>query len=122
MESYIRCRRLLIGSGVLPLVFLTGWANISPNVLPTADLGYFDNAAYLGPITGSISNFLILTLFTFAFGIVSGVHLNPAITLATFGIRLSIFPRTVLYISFQLLGATFGAYSSALGMAVKILK
>ena len=41
------------------LVFLTGFANISPNTLPkppTARLGYFDNAAYLGPLTGGLAD------------------------------------------------------------------
>lgn len=93
------------------LVFLTVWANISPAILPTApdpQFGYFDNAAYLGPTTGGLSNFLILSLFTFAFGVVSGAHLNPTITCATFLVRLSSLPRAVLYVCFQLLGASLG--------------
>ncbi|KAJ8607850.1 hypothetical protein MRB53_040043 [Persea americana] len=66
-------------SGTMLLVFLTTWASISPDTLPTppdAQYGYFDNAAYIGPLTGGISNFLIVTLFTFGLGVVSGAHLN----------------------------------------------
>lgn len=36
------------------------------------------DAAYLGPLTGGVSNFLLLTLFTFSFGVTTGAHLNPA--------------------------------------------
>lgn len=93
------------------LVFLTVWANISPDTVPVAPdprFGYFDNAAYLGPLTGGLSNFLILTLFTFAFGVASGAHLNPTITLGTFAARLCTLPRAVLYVSFQVIGASLG--------------
>lgn len=99
------------GVGTMLLVFLTGWANLSLDVLPepfTARYGPFNNAAYLGPAFGGLSNFLILTLFTFAFGVVTGAHLNPTITLATFVAKLTSLPRAVLYTGFQLCGATIG--------------
>ena len=67
---------------------------------------YFDNAAYLGPTTGGLSNFLLLTLFIFVFGIVSGAHLNPTITIGTFAARLCSLPRACLYLAFQTLGAS----------------
>ena len=93
------------------LTFLAGWASNSPDALPalpTDRYGYFNNAAYLGPATGGIASFLLLTLFTFSFGVVSGSHLNPTITFATFVARLTSLPRAVLYMSFQTAGATLG--------------
>lgn len=89
---------------------------------PTARLGYFDNAAYLGPATGGLSNFLVLTLFTFIFGVISGAHLNPTITLATFCARLCTLPRAVLYIAFQLLGATIGGFFLRAGIGTRDFK
>lgn len=90
------------------LVFVTIWANISPSVIPepfTPLTGNFDNAAFIGPLVGGVINFIILTLFTFSFGAVSGAHLNPTITFATFCARLCSFPRMVLYVAFQTGGA-----------------
>ena len=40
----------------------------------------------------------------------SGAHLNPTITLATFAARLSTLPRATLFIAFQLLGATLAGF------------
>jgi glycerol uptake facilitator-like aquaporin len=116
---------MIEGVGTMFLVFLTCWANISPNMLPVAPdqrFGYFDNAAYLGPLTGGLSNFLILTLFTFIFGIVSGAHLNPTITIATFVARLCSFPRAILYLGFQLLGASFGGFFVRAGYGTRDFK
>jgi hypothetical protein len=67
-----------------------------------------------GPVVpsliGGLLNTLTLPLFIFAAGPVSGGHVNPTITMATFFARLSTFPRSILYISFQLLGATVAGY------------
>ena len=93
------------------LVWVTGYANLSPNVIPdppTSRYGLFNNAAFIGPLIGAILNFLYLTIFTFSFGAVSGAHLNPLITLGTFCARLCSFPRAVLYIAAQIGGAALG--------------
>jgi glycerol uptake facilitator-like aquaporin len=86
------------------------WINISPGSLPvppTAQLGQFASAAFIGPLIGAlIGNFMLLTLFIYIFGAVSGAHLNPTITIATFCGRLCSLPRMLLYIPFQVLGAT----------------
>lgn len=89
------------------LVFLTVWAGISPDTTPTQPNAQ-DVAIFVGPFFGGLSNFLTLTLFTFAFGPVSGAHLNPLITLGTFVVRLSTLARTILYVAFQVIGASLG--------------
>lgn len=65
-----------------------------------------------GPLVPSLvagaSNTILLSLFIFAAGPVSGGHLNPTITIATFFSRLSTFPRAVLYVTFQVGGAGLG--------------
>lgn len=61
-------------------------------------------------LIGGLLNILTLPLFIFAAGPVSGGHVNPTITIATFFARLSTFPRSILYVSFQLLGATVAGY------------
>ena len=99
------------GLGSLMLVYITIWSSLSPGVIPTppsAQFGNFDNAAFIGPVVGSLTNFLVLTLFTIAFGGVTGAHLNPTITFATFCVRLCSLPRCILYIGFQVGGAGLG--------------
>ena len=93
------------------IVWLTIYANLSPAVIPqvpTQRWGNFDNAAFVGPLVGGVLNFLYLTIFTFCFGAVSGAHLNPTITIATFFARLCSFPRAVLYVGFQTGGGALG--------------
>jgi glycerol uptake facilitator-like aquaporin len=99
------------------LVYVTIWANMSPNTIPeapTAQFGNFNNAAFIGPVVGGITNWILLTLMTFTFGALSGAHLNPTITLATFFARLCTFPRMVLYVAFQTAG---GAIAGLLARA-----
>ncbi|KAF2153672.1 MIP transporter [Myriangium duriaei CBS 260.36] len=109
------------GMGSLILVFVTSWANIAPPTpppIPSGPLGVFGTSTYVGALNGGISNFLILTLCIISFGPVSGGHLNPLITFATFTGRLCTLPRMVLYITFQLIGASIagllvrGAYGT----------
>ena len=57
---------------------------------------------------GGVSNFILLSLFIFTFSPVSGGHLNPNITIATFFARLTSFPRMVLYVAFQTAGGCLG--------------
>jgi glycerol uptake facilitator-like aquaporin len=47
---------------------------------------------------------------------VSGGHFNPLITISTFFARLSIFPRTVLYVAFQCAGAVIGGFLVRAGL------
>ena len=78
------------------LVYITIWIAMSPQQIPNPpdpQLGNFDNAAFLGPLMGGIGNFVLLTMFTFIFGPVSGAHFNPTITIATFCARLCSLPR-----------------------------
>jgi hypothetical protein len=49
----------------------------------------------------ALVQFLMISLFTFGLGPVTGAHLNPLITLATFVVRLSSLARTTLYVVFQ---------------------
>lgn len=91
-------------------------------LLPTAD------ATSLGPVTpvafaGVIQIFLI-ALFVYAAGPVTGGHLNPLITLGTFFAGLSSLPRTVLYVSFQCVGAIIGAliFRESIGASPQALR
>ncbi|RGP73185.1 aquaporin pip-type [Fusarium longipes] len=99
---------MIEGIGTLLFVFITVWANASPNdipVLPTRQLGSFNNASFIGPLIGGVLNTIFITLFITAFGAVSGAHFNPLITFATFCARLCSLPRMILYISAQAGGA-----------------
>ncbi|KAF2243337.1 hypothetical protein BU26DRAFT_523667 [Trematosphaeria pertusa] len=77
-------------------------------------LGQIATATSLGPVApaafAAVANFLLISLFIFAGGPVSGGHFNPLITLSTFTARLSAFPRTLLYIVFQCVGAVVAGF------------
>jgi hypothetical protein len=61
----------------------------------------------LVPISlAALVQFLTISLFTFGLGPVTGAHLNPLITMATFVVRLSSFARMVLYVVFQCVCST----------------
>lgn len=98
--------------GTMMLVFMTSWLSAhSPT--PTSTLpasshsaGIYSTATFLAPLVGGITNWLFLTLLIFSFSSVSGAHLNPLITLATFFARLISIPRMVLYLAGQILGGT----------------
>ena len=77
-----------------------------PLSTPTTAAGVFATSPFLGALVGGVSNFILLSLAIFAFSPGSGGHLNPTITIATFFARLSSFPRMVLYVAFQIIGAT----------------
>ncbi|KAI5458773.1 aquaporin-like protein [Mariannaea sp. PMI_226] len=99
---------IIEGLGTLLLVYITTWASTAPAkipVPPNPQFGPFNNAAFIGPLIGSILNILFLSLFITTFGPVSGAHFNPLITFATFCARLCSLPRMILYISFQVGGA-----------------
>ncbi|KAK9463190.1 aquaporin-like protein [Lipomyces oligophaga] len=95
------------GMGSFMYIYITIWIGMSPDTIPLApngQFGNFNNAAFIGPVVGGFSNFVLLALFTFVFGPVSGAHLNPTITIATFCARLCSFPRMVLYVALQTTG------------------
>ncbi|KAF9892120.1 hypothetical protein FE257_002526 [Aspergillus nanangensis] len=95
------------------VVECVAWASTAPPPGPepsTSSAGVFGTPEFLGPLVGGISNWLILTLFIFTFSSVSGSHLNPTITLATFFARLISFPRTVLYLAGQILGGALAGW------------
>ena len=50
---------------------------------------------------------------------VSGAHFNPLITMATFTARLSVFPRTLLYVVFQSLGAVVAGFLIRASLGLK---
>ncbi|KAF2502884.1 aquaporin-like protein [Lophium mytilinum] len=82
----------------------------------------------LGPLLpatiGAIANTVLISLFIFAGGPVSGGHFNPFITIATFFARLATLPRTTLYVAFQCSGAVIGGFlmRAALGLPAAALE
>lgn len=94
------------GVGTCLQIYLSG--------LYAIGLGDSTTHTSLGPVTpaafGAIANTFLITLFIYAGGPVSGGHFNPLITMSTFFARLSIFPRTVLYILFQCAGAVVAGF------------
>lgn len=73
-----------------------------------------------GPVTavaiGSIANVFLISLFIFGGGPVSGGHFNPLITMATFAAQLAAFPRAVLYVAFQCIGAVVAGFMIRVGL------
>ncbi|KAM5344378.1 hypothetical protein ACJ41O_012915 [Fusarium nematophilum] len=107
-NSYLWKAAVIEGIGSLMLVYITSWVSISPAeipVKPTAQLGNFNNAAFIGPLIGGITNFIFISLFIASFGAVSGAHFNPLITFATFCARLCSLPRLILYVTAQIGGS-----------------
>ncbi|KAE8348697.1 aquaporin-like protein [Aspergillus coremiiformis] len=97
------------------MAFVTSWMSLRPassaaNVTPSSASGVFSTSVFLGPLFGGISNWLFLTLFIFTFSNVSGSHLNPTISLATFFARLISFPRVVIYLLGQTLGGALAGF------------
>ena len=94
--------------GTTILVWITLFISAHPRAplpVPSPTSGIYSTPTFLGPLVGGITNIIILTLFIYSLGPVSGGHLNPIITMSTFTARLTTFPRMVLYITFQTLGA-----------------
>lgn len=70
----------------------------------------FASGPLVPTLLGAVGNTVSLSLFIFAAGPVSGGHMNPLITISTFFGGLSTLPRTVLYVSFQVLGSTIAGF------------
>lgn len=64
----------------------------------------FATGALVPSLLGGLTAVLVLPLFIFATGPVSGAHLNPTITIATLFGRLATLPRCILYVGFQTFG------------------
>jgi glycerol uptake facilitator-like aquaporin len=96
------------------LVFSTVWlAALSPSAASpphNSPTGVFSTTNFLAPLMGGIGNILILTLLIFSFSSTSGSQINPMITLATFFARLISFPRMIIYIGCQTLGAALAGF------------
>jgi glycerol uptake facilitator-like aquaporin len=67
--------------------------------------GVFGTPTFLGSLVGGVITWLILMFLIYSFGALSGGHLNPLISMATFCARLITLPRMILYIGGQLVGA-----------------
>ena len=97
------------GMGTLLLVWSSGFfgahSSLTPPSQPSPTSGIYSTPIFLGPLTGSITNVILLSLFIYSLGPVTGAHLNPMITMSTFTARLTSFPRMVLYVAFQTAGA-----------------
>jgi glycerol uptake facilitator-like aquaporin len=97
------------GVGTLLLVWITlfiaAHSSTVPPPAPSPTSGIYSTPIFLGPLVGGITNMIILPLFIYSLGPVSGGHLNPIITMSTFTARLTTFPRMVLYLAFQTAGA-----------------
>jgi len=91
------------------LVFATAYNSLSPGTpppKPSPTSGVFSTSPFLGPLVSACINAIIIAILIFCFGAISGAHLNPLITFATFFARLATFPRLVLYVAAQTLGGT----------------
>ncbi|KAM0815420.1 putative MIP transporter [Seiridium cardinale] len=72
--------------------------------------GIYSTSAFIGPLVGGISNWFLLTLFIYSFSSVSGAHLKPTITFATFFAGITPLPRLVLHLTGQTLGGTVAGF------------
>jgi len=88
------------------LVWITSLVGYAVSLRITA----FASGPVIPSLLISITNNITLTLFIYGSGPISGGHMNPLITIGTFFGRLVTFPRTILYIVFQILGATITAF------------
>lgn len=106
---------IIEGVGTCLQVWLSGMVSVglSPLVAST-NLGPVAPAAFGAIFTGTM-----IALFIFGAGPVSGAHFNPLITMSTFAARLSIFPRTLLYVAFQSFGAVVAGYLLRVSLGMK---
>ncbi|KAE8413517.1 aquaporin-like protein [Aspergillus pseudocaelatus] len=70
----------------------------------------FQSGALVPSLLGGVIAMFTLPLFIFAAGPVSGAHLNPTITMATFFGRLATLSRCILYIAFQTFGGAIAGW------------
>lgn len=65
--------------------------------------GDFVSGPLVPTLLGAVGNAVLLSLFIFAAGPISSGHMKPLITTSTLFGGLSTLPRTVLYVSFEVL-------------------
>jgi hypothetical protein len=90
-------------------VFLNGWVEIM-NLNTATALGGNALTELAANIIGETELVLSIALLVYATAPVSGGHLNPMISIATFLARLTSFPRLVLYVLAQCIGGRVGAF------------
>ncbi|KAL4882569.1 aquaporin-like protein [Aspergillus karnatakaensis] len=73
-------------------------------------VGAFDSGPLVPGLVGAGTVVVALPLFVYSMGPVSGAHINPMITIATFFGRLATLPRAILYLSFQTFGAAVSGW------------
>jgi glycerol uptake facilitator-like aquaporin len=96
----------LEGVGLCLWVFIAGLVAHGTASLTTAT-----SLGVILPVgIAAVVQFFIVTLFIFSLGPVTGAHLTPLITFATFLAKLTSLPRMILYITFQSIGGVTGAY------------
>ncbi|KAG8628381.1 hypothetical protein KVT40_004254 [Elsinoe batatas] len=108
-----------LSPGLWRMAIVEGWGTFllicvfgsTSSGLTTLGMSQMATVAY-----AALGGFVGLMMFTYALGPVSGAHLNPTITMATFFAGLSTFPRTVLYILAQTIGGIVAGYWLKLGM------
>ncbi|KAL2819736.1 aquaporin-like protein [Aspergillus granulosus] len=88
------------------LVYLTCFVAIGLGQLASA----FESGPLVPGLIGGLTAVISLPLFIYSAGPVSGAHINPIITIATFFSRLCSLPRAILYISFQSFGAAIAGF------------
>lgn len=96
-------------AGSFILVFVTGYIGALPNALPpqgTTPAAVFATASFLGPLMGGITTIILISLLVYTFSSVSGAHFNPLITIGTLFVRVTSLSRAILYVSFQIMGAS----------------
>jgi glycerol uptake facilitator-like aquaporin len=80
-----------------------------PNELPlppTTAAGIFGTAPFFGPLIGAITTLILVPILIYTFSGVSGAHFNPLITIGTLMVRVTSLPRAILYVAFQIIGAS----------------
>ena len=108
------------GIGTMLQTFLGGLLGVglTPSATETS-VGAIFPVTYAG-----IVQIILITIFIFAAGAITGAQFNPLITMGTFFTKLSSLPRTILYITFQCMGAVIGAFllRASLGASPEDLK
>ena len=106
---------IIEGVGMLLQVYMSRLVGFS--VVPLVDA---TSVGAVLPVTyAAVFQFIMITLFIFTLGPVTGAHLNPLITMATFLTRLTSLPRAVLYIVFQCIGSVCAAYLLRVSLGAK---
>ncbi|KAF1970211.1 aquaporin-like protein [Bimuria novae-zelandiae CBS 107.79] len=96
----------LEGVGTCLQVYLSGLFSIGLSPRGTQP----GNGQVTATVIASLANALLIALFIYGGGPVSGGHFNPLITMGTFVAKLAALPRVVLYVGFQCAGAVVAGF------------